>query len=432
MTEPTTTTTEPTTTASTPTTAPAPVEPPVTTPSRRSRAAGLQTVILYLGSALIALLVGAVLIVLTSTDLRSRYAYFFAAPMDALTATFRGVGNTYWVLLTGAIGHPDSYLQFFRSPSAATAQAAFSPLSETLLAAAPLIVAGLGVSISFRAGLINVGGPGQVALGALAAAAVGFAVDLPFPIPLVLAALAAAATAGLWGGLVGWLKARFGAHEVVTTIMLNYAATNLVVFALGLSAFRRPGRSDPITPEITDGARLPALFGADFRVNAGIILALLCAVAVSVFLKRTPQGLELRATGQSRQAATALGINHRRVWITAMAASGALVGLGASIHITGVEHAMTPGTAGTLGIDALVVALLGRTSPLGCCLAGLFVGGMRAGGTQVQALTGVPFDIVTVIQAVLVILIATPRLARSLFRLRSLVIKPTTTHGWSA
>ncbi|MTD53022.1 ABC transporter permease [Amycolatopsis pithecellobii] len=401
--------------------------------SRKTRAVvPFQTFLLYAGSALIALVVGAVLIIVTSSDLRARYSYFFAVPGDAIGATAHRISEVYGTLLTGAVGSPSAYLAFIRAPGADTAGVAFSPISETLVAAAPLIVAGLGISLAFRAGLINVGGPGQAALGALTAAVVGYWLDLPFPLPLLMAAGAAVLVGGLWGALVGWLKARFGAHEVVTTIMLNYAATNLVVLALSFSFLRRPGRSDPITPEISEGARLPGLFGSDFRVNIGILVAIAAAVLFWVLLNRTPQGLELRAVGQSRQAATALGINHRRVWVGAMAGSGGLVALGAAIHVMGVEHAMTPGTAGTLGIDALVVALLGRTGPVGCCVAGVIVGGMRAGGTQVQALTGVPYDIVTCIQAVLVLLIATPRVAKALFRLRKLSIKPSTTHGWAA
>jgi ABC-type uncharacterized transport system permease subunit len=386
---------------------------PVSSVFRAPSAVTVQTILLYVCSFAAALLVGAVFIVMASPDVLATYSYFFSSPTIAIGATLERVGSVYFALLTGAIGSPQA-------------------VSESLLTATPLIIAGLGLAVSFRAGLINVGGAGQGALAALAAGVIGFALNLPFPIPLMLAAAAGIVVGAGWAALAGFLKARFGAHEVVTTIMLNYIAANIVLFLLGLPALNRPGRSDPITPAIGSGAQLPGLLGDQYRVNIGILLAILAAVAVYIALFKTPQGLELRSVGQSQTASRALGINRNRVWIGAMAASGALVGLAASVQVLGVERSVTPGTASTIGIDGLVVALLGRTSPLGCVVAGLFVGAMRAGGTQMQAMTGVPLEIVLVIEAVVVLIVATPNLAVYLFKLRKARIPAAHFKGWAA
>lgn len=375
--------------------------------------AAIQTFLLYVCSLAAALLVGAIFIVMASPDVLATYSYFFGRPGDAVSATLERLGSVYSALLNGALGSPQA-------------------LSESLLTATPLIIAGLGLAVSFRAGLINVGGPGQAALAALVAGVIGFALDVPFPITLILAAAAGMLVGAGWGALVGFLKARFGAHEVVTTIMLNYIASNLVLFMLGLPALNRPGRSDPITPEIVPGAQLPGLLGEHYRVNIGILLAIIAAAAVYIALFKTPQGLELRAVGQSQTASLALGINRNRVWVGAMAASGALVGLAASVQVLGVEKSVTSGTAESIGIDGLVVALLGRTSPLGCVLAGIFVGAMRAGGTQMQAMTGVPLEVVLVIEAVVVLIVATPNLAVYLFKLRKARIPAAHFKGWAA
>ena len=405
---------------------------PDTTAPRTERKRILKTTLLYGASFAVALVVGAVLIVLSSPRVLATYGYLFGRPTDAITATAEHLGSAYYALLTGAVGSVQNYIAFFTTPSAATAQTAFNPLSETLLAAGPLILAGLGVAVAFRAGLINVGGQGQATVAGLAAAVAGFWINLPFPVPLIAAALAAMVAGGFWAWVPGALKARFGAHEVVTTIMLNYVALYLAIFLLGLPELHRPGRTDPLTPLVNADGQFPPLFGYDFRVSTGLVIAILAAIAVRVWLFSTASGLELRAVGQSQAAAAALGVNRKKVWTWAFTISGTLVGLGAAIQVLGAEHSASIGTAGFLGIDALVVALLGRTSPLGCVLAGLFVGAMRAGGIQMQALTGVPLEIVEVIEAIAVLIIATPKLAEFFFRVKRNQASASNFTGWAA
>jgi general nucleoside transport system permease protein len=360
-------------------------------------------------SLLLALAVGAVLIAVADPDVQATAGYFFARPTDMLAAVGDAVTSAYTALFQGAV----------LDAGAGSATAALRPLTESLVFAAPLIAAGLAVGLAFRSGLFNIGAEGQIILGAVGASYVGFAWHLPVVVHLVLALVAGVALGALWGGIPGILKARTGAHEVITTIMLNNIARFLLAFLLSTSAFQRPGRNDPISPRADETAELPLLLGSWSRLHVGLLLALAAAFGVWWLLGRSTLGFQLRAVGASPAAARTAGIRVGAMTFTAMALAGGLAGLAGSFQILGTEKALTGGVSAGIGFDAITVALLGRGNPAGIVGAGLLFGALRAGGVTMQARTGTPVDIVFVVQSLIVLFIAAPPLVRAIFRIRA-------------
>jgi simple sugar transport system permease protein len=368
-----------------------------------------QTVVVTALSLLLALILGGVLIVVADPDVRAAAGYFFARPSDLLTAAWDAVSSAYSALFQGA------FVDF----GAGSLGAALRPLTETLTVAAPLIVAGLAVALPFKAGLFNIGAEGQIVLGAATAGYLGFALDLP-PVAHLLVAVGGGALAGaVWAGTAGLLKARTGAHEVITTIMLNYIALYLLDYLLTTSAFLRPGRVDPISPPVSPDAEYPLLAGESYRLHAGLLVSLAAAGFVWWLLTRSTVGFRYRAVGANPAAARTAGMAVERSVFTVMCVAGALAGLAGTMQILGTEKSLTGGISAGIGFDAITVALLGRGSPLGVVLAGILFGGLNAGGIAMQAQTGTPIDLVLVIQSLIVLFIAAPPLVRAVFRLRT-------------
>ncbi len=346
----------------------------------------------------LAFLVGALLMILSDTEVRSTFAYFFARPSDALAASWDKVSTAYAALIKGAIG-------------------GYGPLTETTAQAAPLICAGLGVGLAFRAGLFNIGAQGQAVLGAIFAGYVGFALHLPPVIHLLVAVLGALLGGGIWGGIVGWLKAKAGAHEVIVTIMMNYIAAGLLAYLLTTTAFQREGRTDPISPVVDWNATFPRLQGG--QLHLGFILAIGAAVAVWWLLDRSTTGFAIRAVGANPHAAATAGMSVARTTVITMAIAGALAGLaGAQAALgptpSGVPVPLSAGIVGSIGFDAITVALLGRSKPLGIVLAGLLFGGLHAGGLAMQSIAQTPLTLTTVLQALIVLFVAAPALVTRL------------------
>jgi simple sugar transport system permease protein len=333
-------------------------------------------------------------------------------PLEMIAKGFSTAGSAYWALFRGSIFDPQLAEGNFWG--------GFYPFSETLVTASPLILTGLSVALAFRAGLFNIGAQGQFIAGAIGASWVGFTFDMPIVIHTLAAMAAAIVFAGLFGGFVGFLKARTGAHEVIVTIMLNYVAAYFLLWLLGTTAFLRPGRQDPIAPEVQQSARLPHLFGSEFRANLGFFVALLAAAAVWWLLNRSTWGFRFRAVGANASASRTAGISVARVTTTVMFVAGALAGLGGAVQILGSEYAMTSGIGGSFGFDAITVALLGRGTPMGTVFAALLFGALRAGGLTMQASTETPLDLVLVIQALVVLFIAAPALIKAIFRLKKI------------
>jgi simple sugar transport system permease protein len=345
-------------------------------------------------------------------------------PLSMLSKALSTAGNTYWALFRGSIFDPQLAEGHFWQ--------GFYPFSETLTVATPLILTGLSVALAFRAGLFNIGAQGQFIAGAIGASWVGFTFQMPIVIHTLAAILAAILFAGIYGGLVGLLKARTGAHEVIVTIMLNYIAGYFLLWLLSTTAFLRPGRQDPIAPEVLESSRLPRLFGPDLRANIGFIIALVVAGLIWWLLNRSTWGFRFRAVGANASASRTAGISVARVTTSVMFIAGALAGLGGAVQVLGSEYAMTSGIGGSFGFDAITVALLGRATPVGTVFAALLFGALRAGGLTMQSSTDTPLDLVLVIQALVVLFIAAPALVKAIFRLKNVESSQTiASKGWN-
>ena len=378
-------------------------------------------VVITILAVFLALVISALLIVFSDNNVLHAWGDFFSAPGAALALTWHSIATAYSALFEGAIFSPATIGAAFHGGSIA---AIFYPLSLTAFEATPLILTGLSVAIAFRAGLFNIGASGQFVGGACVAAWIGFAVHLPVGIHIVACVLGALVGGAILGWIVGELKARTGAHEVIITIMLNYVMYNLLSFLLSSSNFlQQPGQSNQIAPPIQENAIFPHVGGPPPQANVGFLVALAAVAGVAWLLSRSTIGFQFRTVGANPRAARSAGMSVERSWALVMLISGALAGLAASTIIQGggPPPPLNPNTYGTYGFDGITVALLGRARPVGVLLAGLLFGALQAGGTVMQAATNpqVPVDIVEVIQGLIVLFVAAPPLIRAIFRLRA-------------
>ncbi|HOB58306.1 MAG TPA: ABC transporter permease [Rhodoglobus sp.] len=360
-------------------------------------------------AVVLALVAGGILIAFTDKDVQAAAGYFFSRPADTFRAIWDAVSGAYVALFQGSIYN-------FRRPGFADG---IKPLTETLTFATPLIAAGLGVAVAFRAGLFNIGGRGQMLVAAGAAGYVGFAWPLPFGIHLIVAVAMGMLAGAIWGGIVGLLKARTGAHEVIVTIMLNYVAYYLIAFLLRTpGALQAPGSTNPKSPAMLPTAVFPELFGPKYNLHLGFLFAIAATVWVWYLINRSNLGFQFRAVGENPNAARVAGMNVKNIYVYAMLISGALVGLAGVAQVLGtVTTGFTQGIDAGIGFDAITVALLGRSKPIGVFFAGILFGALKAGGYSMQAAQGVPIDIVLVVQSLIVLFIAAPPLVRAIFRL---------------
>jgi len=291
-----------------------------------------------------------------------------------------------------------------------------SAILATILQATPLVLGGLAVGIGFKAGLFNIGGYGQFLLGATAAAGVGAALaTAPAPIAIT-AALGAGMLAGAaWGWIPGALKAWSGAHEVVTTIMLNSIAAALIGFLI-LGPLLAPGFSFGRTGDLGNSA-LPIILGDN--IHLGVLLAVAAVPAVWWLLYRSTLGFEIRSVGANPSAARYAGMRPRFLIMLTMSLSGLLFGIAGSTEILGVSHFIIPSYGTSIGFDAIAVALLGRSHPFGIAASALLFGALRAGAGLMQVLAEIPVEIVDVIQAIILLFLAADVVVRHLFRIRA-------------
>jgi simple sugar transport system permease protein len=374
------------------------------------------TVTVTVLSILLALVIGAVLMVVSDADVLAKFGYITARPSDAFDASWALISHAYADLFKGAIFDPASIQAWANGTG--TWQAALNPISETLTYAAPLVFTGLSVAIAFRGGLFNIGGQGQAVIGAVAGGVAGFAFGLPAGLQLIVALLCGAIGGALWGFLPGLLKARTGAHEVITTIMLNYTATLFLGWLILQKGVQDPDRSDAISKTIRSTAELPAM-PAPLRVHLGIVLAVLATAGVAWLINRSAFGFELRAVGVNPPAAKTAGMSVAKTYTLLMVVAGALAGLGGATQVLGTADKLTAQVAGNIGFDGLLVALLGRNRPWGTLFAAILYGALRAGGNLMQVDVGISLELVTVLQALIVIFIAAPALVKAIFQLRA-------------
>jgi simple sugar transport system permease protein len=345
------------------------------------RAAMEDLVVVPIFAVVVALALGAVAMLATNVDLAT-------------------IGRSYVALLSGSVGSVNA-------------------LSETLTAAIPLTLAGLGIAIGFRAGMFNIGAEGQLLIGGMAAAIVGFSfAGLPAVIHITLVLLAGALAGGLYAAIAGWLRATTGAHEVISTIMLNLISYRLVDYLLKTDFIRREGRTDPISKSVLDSAELPRLLDfldPNLRLHAGVFLMIAAVIVVHWLLFKTRLGFEFRVSGENPEAARYAGMKAGLIIVLAMGLAGALAGLAGANQVSGVLGRASPGFSAGIGFDAIAVALLGRSHPWGVLLAGLLFGALEAGGRQMQVDAGVSIDLIGIIQALIIVFIAAPLLVRALF-----------------
>jgi simple sugar transport system permease protein len=376
------------------------------------------TVTVTVLAVLLATVIGAVLIIISDPDVLSTYSYITARPADALNASWSVVSEAYANLFKGAVVDPAAVSGWIHGTNGW--ELVFAPISETLTYTAPLVFTGLAVAVAFRGGLFNIGAQGQATLGVILAALAGFLLPLPPVVHLIVALLAGALGGAVWGFIPGFLKARTGAHEVINTIMLNYVAVYLLSWVILQKVVHDPDRTDAISRPVDSSAQLPRLLGSDLRVHAGILLAVLATWAVAWLLNRSTFGFELRAVGANPDAARTAGISITRTYVLLMVISGGLAGLGGANMVVGsTASSLTPLVVAQIGFDGILVALLGRVKPWGVALAALLFGALQAGGNRMQSYAGISLELVTVLQALIVIFIAAPALIKAIFQLRA-------------
>jgi len=367
------------------------------------------------------LLIGAIVIIVSDADVIAAYGNFFSDPLKALALTWNSIATAYGALFVGSFGSFDRLVEgisvFFSTGETRELLRAIYPFTESLVTATPYIFTGLSVAIGFRAGLFNIGAEGQFFIGALCSAYVGYSiVGLPAFIHLPLALLAGAAGGAFWGAIPGYLKAKFGAHEVVNTIMMNWIAFRLSDWLLTgpmkASGFR------PVTPNVEHTAELPRLFADPLRFNWGFILALVVAALVWWLLFKTTIGFELRSVGNNPDGAKYAGMSITRNIVLVMTLAGGLAGLAGSAQVLGVDHWVGQGFSAGYGFDSIALALLGKSHPLGVVVAALLFGFLRSGATRMQSMAGIPIDIISVIQGLVIIFVAAPAIIRWIYRIK--------------
>lgn len=357
-----------------------------------------------------ALIVGAFIIVASDIDnLKS----------GNIGSAFSTVGSAYWALVVGSFG-------------------SLRAISNTINSATPLILCGVSVAIAFKAGLFNIGATGQMLAGGMTALWVGFGMNGPGLVQVPLAIIAGAIGGAVFGAIPGILKARTGAHEVITTIMLNNMAAFFVLWLLKTDLFQREDRTDPISKLVSTHGRMPRLFGfldgrSDLVAHIGFIVAILSVIAFSWFLKKTTTGFEFRAYGLNADAATYAGMHVKRLTVLAMMFAGGFAGLAGAAEVLGTYGYASVNFAGNIGFDAIAIALLGQSTPLGTFVAAVLFGALQAGGRQMQTNSDVPIDLIVVLRALIVMFIAAPLLIKTIWRTKNATINAGQTfRGWGS
>lgn len=288
--------------------------------------------------------------------------------------------------------------------------------AETLVSTTPYILLGLAVAVGFRAGLFNIGAEGQFYIGSLTGVFVGYSIQGLGPVEMPLALLAGMLGGAFWASIAGALKAWFGAHEVITTIMLNYVSF-LVANYLVNGRMLAPNVTTPRTPDVDPGAVLPILIDGT-RLHLGFILAVLAAPVVWFLIERTTIGFRIRSVGFSQGASRAAGMSVAATILLTMAISGALAGAAGIVEVLGVSHHMTDTVAAGYGFDAIAVALVARSNPWAVVPAAFLFGALHNGAGYMQLQTQISSDLISIVQAAVIIFVAAPSIISWLLRLR--------------
>jgi len=362
------------------------------------------------------LIIGAIIIAATSETVYAAFATGFG---KGLAAALQEVGAAYWALFVGSIGDPARIVAALRGGDPVEIRTAINPILESLVQSTPYIFAGLACALGFRAGLFNIGVEGQLFMGAAASTFVGYSITgLPGYIHMPLAFLAGALGGAIWGMIPGLLKATTGGNEVINCIMMNYIAYRVTTWLL-TGPMTRPGTGGmPLSPLIQKSAEIPQFFPSPIRFHLGFFFAIAFAALVWWVLFKTTWGFNLRTVGNNPRAAKYAGMSIAQTTILGMAASGALAGMAGANEILAVNHSMAIGLSSGYGFDSIALALLGNSHPVGVVLASLLFGILKNGATKMMVVSAIPIDIVTIIQALIIIFVAAPAIIRSIYRLR--------------
>lgn len=291
-------------------------------------------------------------------------------------------------------------------------------ISETFTAAIPLILAGLGIGLGFRAGLFNIGAEGQIIIGGLLAVIFSFTFsDLPTIVLVTFTLIVGSLAGAAYAGIAGVLRAVTGAHEVILTIMLNLISYRILDYALRQPFIQKDGRSDPISKSVPGNGQLPKLLDwidPNLRLHVGVFIMVGAVILLWWLIKKSKMGFAIVTNGENSHAALYAGMNPKMVIIGSMALAGGLAGLAGAVQISGVLERASPGFSAGIGFDAIAVALLGRSHPIGILFAGILFGGLEAGGRQMQIDAGVSIDLISIIQALVVVFIAAPLIIRTI------------------
>jgi simple sugar transport system permease protein len=361
-------------------------------------------------------------LVLFFTDQQVYEAMREGGILEAIKVGLSNLATAYGALYEGALGNPAKILQAI--PETIAGEEGLKPLlkavrapSDSLVQSVPYIFAGLAVALGFRAGLFNIGVEGQIGIGWLAAVFVGYSLTgLPAFVHLPLAVIVGAGAAGLWASIAGILKARTGAHEVITTIMLNYVVYRLSEWLLCGPMEKTVGTCR--TQDIAASAYLPRFLDHPVSIHWGFILALAAAALTGWFLFRTTWGFELRTVGANPNAARYGGMSVGKTFVLAMFLSGCLAGMAGVAQGLGLTHNIALGFQAGYGFDAIALALLGKSHPAGVVAASLLFGGLRAGAARMQSVAGIPTEIVQIVQSLVIVFIAAPAIIRTIYHLR--------------
>jgi simple sugar transport system permease protein len=390
--------------------------------SKKKSSSWASSLVVPLLAVFTALVIGALLIAFTDPVVLDAWRHFFSDPMGALAATWNSIAVAYGALLSGSLGLVEIWKAlgvWLHGGGAEALSVALVPISESLTASVPFIFAGLAVALGFQGGLFNIGAEGQLLVGALAAVYVGYNFPgLPIYIHLPMAIMAGFIGGAIWGAIPGLLKAYTGGHEVITTIMMNWIIISISAWLLKVGGPMSRGDL-PITPEVLPSAQIPQLFSTQGnRFHGGFFLALVAAFLVYWLLYKSIKGFEIRMLGANFKAAVYSGINVKHLWVFVMALSGALAGMAGTVQALAIDRWVGMGFSGGMGFDSIALALLGRSHPLGVVLAALLFGTLRNGATRMQSVARIPIDIITIIQALVIVFIAAPEIIRWLYRLR--------------
>jgi len=375
------------------------------------------------------LVLGGLLVAVTTVEV---YQAFDISFWEGIKTGASAAWSTYEALFYGSVGNPGKIIDAIKGGEAEDIRRAFNPFFDSLVVSTPYIFAGLAVALGFRVGLFNIGVEGQLYIGAATTVAAAiFLKGLPAIVHVPISLLAGFIGGGLWGFVPGLLKATTGGHEVINTIMMNYIAYRLSEFLLR-GPLKNPEGFTPVSAPIEESAQLFRFFKSPIRFHIGFFIALFVAYLVYLLLFKTTWGFTLRTVGANPRGAKYAGMNITQTTILAMVLSGGLAGLAGANEVMGVNHNLALAFSSGYGFDAIALALLGNSHPVGVVLSAILFGFLRNGAIQMQLSAGIPIDIISILQALILAFIAAPAIIRTIYRLKEpdIDIDKVTLGGW--